>query len=130
MEQHGVSVCLSVGQSVTIVNPVKQMNWLRCHLGCEPKAQGTMLDGDPDPIMQRGNSEGEELLHLQDNSSTMESEHWLEKRQTKCISVAGNCWKVIKYDVHILWLTVSDYELLKTFLYICLLYNYLADQLS
>jgi len=31
----------------------------------------------------------------------------LEERQTRCISVAGNCWKVTKYDARILWLTVS-----------------------
>jgi len=96
-----------------MLSPEKQPNRSRCCLGCGRRNH--VLDGVQIPPMRKDNLEWEiryvhgkwlaEIILLQQNPSFGETPDQVH------FSCRKLCWKVRKYDVHVLCLTMSVYEL-------------------
>jgi len=77
-----------------------------------------VLDEGPDHHMRRGNFDRKKLSawemagwNEQNRQFFNNSIRALDKHWPKCISVAADYVESDKYDVYILWLTMSGYEL-------------------
>ena len=116
------SVCLSVGRSVTILSRATTAEPIEMPFARAVDSGGPhepCIRWCPDLPMRRDNCEGGNFTctangWLKEHQQILvyNEIHALEKR--KCISAVGLklCWKVTKYDIHIMWLTVLVYEFL------------------